>query len=103
MSIIEKAHCRFCQEDKNVSEFYICTNLRRKICKLCDNIRRSTYVNNKGYVKKITGFKKLDKKTQELIVADMPNLTLVQISKKYNILYGSLNYWNKKGYITVSC
>lgn len=89
-------------EIKNKEEFYIggaSGKSTYRTCKTCHNKGRNNYKRSEPkqkYVKKKTGFQKLDDETQKDII-NMLNLGWPKktVAEKYNISYHTFLYWTK--------
>jgi len=93
--------CKTCLKVKNINSFYTGGASGKAIlgnCKGCHNKKRNDFKKTYKYVKKPTGFNKLDKKTQESIKYDLAiKKTKKSIALKNNISYVTFRYWCKKG------
>ena len=91
--------CSGCDQVLELKDnFYKAGQYWQKTCKKCHNAKRKTYAFNKVTKKKReprpTGFKKLDKETQEKIKYDFyVKITRKKIADKYGIKYVTLTRW----------
>lgn len=94
--------CKNCNIVKPIEkEFYKAGKSYQKYCKICHNKKRNTYKNTSNYVKKGTGFNRLDEDLRNKIIYDIYVKTnFREIAKKYDgIKYQTLLIWNRKNQI----
>ena len=94
--------CCDCKVVKPLSGgYYKAGNSYQKRCKNCHNVKRSQYNNTSNYVKKPTGFKKLDSELQKKIMYDIyVRINFKDIALKYpEVKHQTLLLWNRKNLI----
>lgn len=94
--------CSKCGEVKNLEEcYYKAGKSWQKYCKACHNKNRYKYnLTPSNYVKKPTGFNKLDVSVKNGIIYDVYiKIKYKEIARKYGIRYDTLLNWKKKGSI----
>ena len=91
--------CTGCSLTKSHDDFYRAGEYLQKLCKPCHNKSRKNYHQKKKYVKKPTGFQKLEKKTRTIIKNSIGKVPLKDIAKENNVSYSTLCYWNRTGKI----
>jgi hypothetical protein len=90
----QKKLCPQCKEMRSLTDFYKTRKWYQTLCKVHHNKAR-----HKNYVPKKKGFAKLDEKLQLLIKADAKKMNLNQLTRTYNLKYGSVRKWRIKGLI----
>ena len=87
--------CVGCQQVKPLEGGYYKTkNCWHKYCKKCHNAKRNDYPPSKyTYIRKPTGFKKLDEELQKKIIYDLyVGINFKDIYRKYKETYPNLKY-----------
>lgn len=99
MSNEVKKLCRNCNEVKNLENgFYKAGISYQKYCKPCHNNKRNDYYRSYKYEKRPTGFLKIPEDIRKKILYDISvQINYKEIAEKYNINYGSLLNWKRKG------
>ena len=90
--------CKGCHQTKLITHFYAAGNSYQSRCKPCHNIHRKTYYKKKQRVTK-NGFTKLLESTQDEIKEDIKTMSMVKISKKYNLNVHALRSWKRRNQI----
>jgi hypothetical protein len=97
-------YCVDCKKVKTLAGgFYKAGKSYQKRCILCHNAKRCEYSFNKNYIKKPTGYMKLDEDLRKKIEYDIyVRINFKDIYTKYQaygIKYQTLLMWNRKGQI----
>ena len=84
--------CKQCNEILPIDKFYVIGRTFSTLCKFHNNRKKCDHQKLR-YVKKPTGFDKLDEEKQKLILEDLHKLNIKQLSIKYEISYPTIRVW----------
>ena len=95
-----KKLCVGCNTRYELTEFYRAGRYYQKLCKPCHNVNRKKYSITNFYQKKTTGFKKLSKDKQDIIIKSLADkIPIKHIARDNGVPYITLRMWKLDGQI----
>ncbi len=91
--------CNQCTIEKEINEFPLLGKGRRRgICKDCRNKKR-----NDRYIKKKTGFEKLQLTKRMLIISELEGGDKIKdIADRHGLNYFTFQYWRRQGQLIIA-